>query len=278
MRKIYATFSGDKYHDTTREIVRRAPLFGVDEVWVYDDHWLRTKRAEYCAQNKWLFEHRCHTGPPREPSFHDEPGPRGVNWFAFKPFVVLDALERAVPGDLVLFTDADTYPIAPLQVLYDICQRDGLMLFSAVGNWHSRWCKRECFAVMGQDEPRWRDVQHAVARFMLFRRPERMSASRPVQMLWEWFTYTLNPLATTFTQTGRLGLPEYPEFYEHRCEQAILTNLAHKYGFRLYREACAYGNSVKDDLDLYPQLFEQIGGHSYGPVRGQGSMFRNIED
>lgn len=274
MRKVYITFSGDKYHNTTEQIVDRGPKMGADEVWVYDDVWLREKRPEYVKQNEWLFKHPTNTGR------FFEPGPRGVSWFSWKPLIILDALDRLAPGDLVLFTDADTFPVANFSVVFDQAVKDGgIMLFSAVGCAHDRWCKRDCFAVMGQDEDRWRHVQHAVARFMVFQKPEHPTAHRPMHLLWEWFTYCLNPLATTFDVPSKLGLPEYPEFWEHRCEQAILTNLAHKYGFKLYREACEYGNSVDNDKDLYLQLFSQVGGHTFAPgPRGRGSVFRNIND
>lgn len=272
MRKIYATFSGDKYHETTRQILDRAPHMGADEVWVYDDWWLLNRRQEFVRQNEWLFRH------PAKNERVSESGPRGVCWFAFKPLVILDALDRLAPGDLVLFTDADTYPIHDFSMLYDEAVRNGgVMLFSAVGCWHDRWCKRDCFAVMGRDEPQWRDVQHAVARFMVFQKSAHPTNHRPTQLLWEWFTYCLNPLATTM-DASRLAVPEHPKYYEHRFEQAILTNLAHKYGFKLYREACGFGAHVDNDKELYPQLFIQFGGHTYGPVRGQGSMFRNIND
>ena len=277
MRRIYATFSGPLYYWTTREIVERAPRMGADEVWVYDNVWLTDRRQEFVRQNRWLFEHPCVAAKP----FHDELRPRGVCWFAWKPLVILDALDRLAPGDMVLYTDADTFPLGNFSVLYDQAARDGgIMLFSAVGQLHERWCKRDCFAVMGQMEPRWWEggVQHAVARFMVFQKAAHPTNHRPSQLLWEWYTYSINPLATTFDMPSRLGLAENPNFVEHRCEQAILTNLAHKYGFKLYREACEFGNSVGNDKGLYGQLFHQEIGRALGPVACRGSVFRNIDD
>ena len=116
MRKILATFSGNKYHGPTQRIVEDAPKFGVDGVLVYDDHWLDQNKQKECAEAKWLFDH------------HDM---RGFGWFFWKSVVIQDALPRVSPGDVVLFTDADTYPIHDLSIIYQIAERDGIMLFAS---------------------------------------------------------------------------------------------------------------------------------------------------
>ncbi len=262
---VYITFSGERYHDTTQRIVEDAPKFGADRVLVYDDHWLRTKRPQHLVDSAHLVNH------PRN---------RGVNWFAFKPFVILDALDRVTDDDVVLFTDGDTYPIAPLNTLFDIGRRDGLMLFRANGWPHQRvWCKRDCFLVMGLDEPRYHESQCGCARFMVFTRRQRA-------FLEEWLRYCLILEATTFDPSV-LGQPELAGFKEHRCEQAIMSLLAEKYGHRLYREACEFGDTTDPqglpdsllDRDLYPRLFTQIYGNSYSPgFVYPGSAFRNVND
>jgi len=255
MRKIYITFGGSSYNEVIGQTVRDAPKLGADEVWVYDDLWL--SKTEFRRHNTWLWDHHAS---------------RGVGWFAWKPYVMMDALSRVQDGDIILFTDGDTHPIADFSVLFEEVKKDGIMLFNAVGCWNNCWCKRDCFIVMGQDEPRYRDVQHAVARFFVFQK----GRWKPQQFLMEWLTYCVNPSATTFDPS--LILPEHPELHEHRCEQAILTNLAHRYGYRLYREACQYGRDQPQDQDLYPQLFEQIG--TPGGVKDPtiGSAYRNVPD
>lgn len=252
MRRIYITFGGAGYDEQTARIVQQAPMLGAHEVWVYDDRWLMG--TEFYELNRWLWDHKA---------------TRGFGWFAWKPFVILDALSKLRDGDMVLYTDADTYPIGDLGVLFDTCRRDeGFMLFSAVGCNNRQWCKRDCFIVMGQDEPRYHDAQHAVARFMLFMKgPWRVQ-----QFLMEWLTYCVNPRATTFDPS--VIAPELDGFREHRTEQAIFTLLVHKYGIRLYREACQFGESVADDRELYQQLFHQE--YAMLPRELTGSKFRNI--
>lgn len=230
---------------------------GADECWVYDDRWLLETRLGRSPEFQFLLHHKG-VGNPK--------GGRGFGWFCWKPFVMQDALSRCNDGDIVLFLDADTYPVSNFGMLYNECARiGGTMLFSAVGCWQSRWCKRDCFIRMGMDEEKWRNRQHAVARFFLFQK----GASGVDAFLGEWLHYCLDPLATTFEPS--VLAPEHPEFHEHRTEQAILTNLAHKYSHKLYREACQFGAKQPEDQDLYPQLFEQNGAH--GPKSLEGSRF-----
>jgi hypothetical protein len=260
MRKILITFSGSRYHDTTRKIVEDGPRFGADLVWVYDDIWLLGDDQSYREDAEWLLAH---------------PRTRGVGWFSWKSYIILDALSRAEPDDVVFYVDGDTFPIAPIDAVFDITAREGIMLFMANG-WprNAVWCKRSCFVRMGQDEPRYWDAHCGVARFMGFTRRHR-------PFLEEWYAYCLMPECNTFDLSHPELGPELPGFREHRCEQAIMTNLAHKYGHRLYREADEFGDQEDEDKlrdrDLYPRLFTQIYGNSYSPDPAViGSAFRNV--
>jgi hypothetical protein len=264
MKKVLITFSGARYHETTRHTVEDGPRLGADEVLVYDDHWLFRQAVHIEATKDLIY-----------------PGNRGLNWFAWKPYVILDALSRVGDGDVVFYVDGDTYPVANLGVLYDITLRDGIMLFMANG-WPEQkvWCKRACFVIMNQDQPQYHTAHCGCARFMGF-------THRHIDFLKVWLGYCTIRDCTTFDIDPRFG-PELPGFREHRCEQAILTNLAHKYNHRLYRECDDSGEKVwpdnggsgQEDLDrdrdLFPQLFQQVYANVLVFDLGQGSEFRNV--
>lgn len=258
MRKIYINFGGRSYDGTAKFIDRDAVKFGADEVWHYDDLWLT--QTDFYKSNQWLWNHH---GDMQDRK-------RGFGWFAWKPFIIMDALSRLQDGDIVMFTDADTYPVADFSVLYDECAKiGGAMLFEAQGcqtNWYT---KRDCFIVMGQNTEEYQIRKAGVARFMLFQK----GPWKPYQFLCEWLTYCLNPLAQTF-DTSVLG-PEPNEFIEHRTEQAIMTLLGLKYGYKFYREACQFGDGHEADRDLYQTLFHQ---HYCSEAKTlEGSRFRNMD-
>lgn len=275
MTRYLATFSGSKYHDTTARIVNDSPCFGVDKVMVFDDFWLRKHRAAFCDQASWFFRRNNKS----------EGKPRGVCWFVWKPLVVLDAFNRMADGDVLLYSDADTFPIADLTPFYDRCVSDGgALLFGARGCIQKVWTKRDAFILTGSDEPKYHDAWQAVARFMLFQKGGMFPVEK---FLGEWLGFTANPMVNTFEPS--VLAPEYPEYREGRAEQAVLGILRVKYGLPLYREACEFGcwdgpPDLNREID-FPgyRTFSQVGSHSYRPGfregnEGEGSAFRNVQD
>ncbi len=251
---VLITFGGAQFDEATRAIVERGPKLGADRVIVYDDRWL-VDQAFY-RQNAWLWQH------------HHK---RGFGWYAWKPYVIWQTLQTIHDGDVVMFLDADTEPIAPFGMLFERCRADGgIMLFASENHRQYEWCKRDCYLAMGQEIDR--SAPAGVARFALFQK----GPWKATQFLMEWITYCVNPTATTFDPSWIAN--EVPGFVEHRTEQAIMTNLAHKYGLKLYREACAAGDGTLRDRDLYGQLFRQL---ELNPTKVTeevlGSAYRNVD-
>ena len=256
MKRIYITFGGKAYDATTVNIVSQAPLLGADEVVVYDDRWLIDNHPDFMEINKFLWE--------TDKAF-------GFGWCSWKPFIILDALERCQPGDIVLYTDADTYPIADLSPIFTGCadSEDGIFLFESQGNPNDRFTRRDCFIAMGLDDPKYDGREHACGRFQLF----RAGGWRVKQFLMEWLVYSVNPMCQ-IVAPSKYG-PDHSSYARHSNEQSVLTLLAHKYGVPLHREACQFGwPHTPHKTDAYPQLFHQVycEGNRYDL---SGSVYRN---
>lgn len=294
MKKLLITMGGGDYDHITEKLL--ASPHGADQVFVFDDKWWWSHPFWDVPGNKWLREHHY---------------PRGMGWYAWKPIMILDALDKMSPGDVVLYVDGDTYPIADLSPIYNHAAEHGAMFFAASAHNNRQWCTEQCLFVMGQDEPRYRDAQAGVARFMAFRkggllpsdtacmpqnqwffdlmRPGAMIDDwKERQFLMEWLTYCVNRYATTFDSPqchkGATGFEagggvtgEHSGFTEHRTEQAIMTNLCHKYGYTLHREACQAGNDFPNQPGDYPQLFVQENqNNQWRAPNNAGSRFRRI--
>lgn len=257
MRKIVVTFSGKAYDATTRRTVEQSPKLGADEVWVYDDKYLM--ESGYYETNRWLFEAKSQIQNNGVWYQH------GFGWCSWKGFVLLDALSRISEGDIVLYLDADTFPIAPFGQLFDACAAErGVFLFDE-GVSNARFTKADCMAVMGLPIA---DGAHACGRFSLWQKGPFL----PRQMLTEWWAYSINPRCTLWDTSALVADP--PAYYRNSTEQSVLSNLAIKYGIPLHRSPDGTP-SGSQDLDLYGQVFEQVwcGGDRSDT---SGSSYRNI--
>lgn len=257
MRKIYLTFGGFAYDQTVQHIVARGPGFGADEVWVYDDAWLET--TEFRQKNRALWDHPGFCGSKY-----------GYGWYCWKPYVILHAMSRLEVGDVLLYTDGDTYPIADFGCLFDYCVREnGFFLFAADGCHNRQYVKRDCFEIIDPMHTVDVDSQHATARFMLFEKG-RPNVDR---FLLDWVRFVTDPRCPTRDRS--VLAPEYEGFEENRGDQSVLSLLAHLYKLPLHREADGFGVGVDRDRDLYPQLFEQTYCHG-DRTDLRGSQFANV--
>lgn len=280
-RNYYVTFGGAAYDATLARIASQAkPLGGVDDVWIYDEPWLAAQ--PFRQQNKWAWDHYGHNG-----------NKYGHGWYVWKPHVIRRAMEHLQPGDVLLYTDADTFPIADFRMLFDACRREGgIFVFEATGCSNRQWVKRDVweavFPALGADlQPHAMphvnlvlDSQHATARFMLFEK-QRHPDQEPKRcmevaetFLAEWESLCCVPGLTTRDPSKR---PEFPGFEENRGDQSIFSLLCLKYGLPLHREADAFGEASDKDRELYGQLFEQI--YCQGDRNDlSGSKYRRIPE
>lgn len=288
------TMGGARYDATTKDLVERGPELGADRVLVYDDVWVRAHG--FYRANRWLWEHPGQRFP------NGTYGRRGFGWYAWKALLMLDALDHyAQPGDVVLYVDGDSRPVANFSCIYEIARRDGAMFFASQGHKQRSWCTNDCYLAMGlgcdsdkalaaerlagrEGTPeaivrRYYDAPAGVARFFAVHKGPWL----PRQLLMEWLAYAVNPMTTTFdpSELASKSHPDWPDdwrehhgFEEHRTEQAIMTNLCLKHGFKLWREADDSGEGWADDRDVYGQLFEQV-RMGDGSAAG-GSRFCNV--
>jgi len=280
------TMGGSRYDRITEQFMNKGAEYGFDRLWIYDDVYVNAH--PFRKLNAWLWDASSHC----------------FGYCAWKPLIILDALDHAAPGDVVFYVDGDCRPVASLAPVFDYTRKHGAMFFASSAHMNHRWCKRDCFIAMGQDDLFGRtDMQAGCARFCAFRRghyPSRREGSpleealyiddwRERQFIFEWLTYSVNRIANTKAKSTHgtaedmyvdrhggdweFGPLEHPQFEEHRDEQAIMTLLCHKYGYPLHRECDQYGADwVGLQPGDYPQLFEQTHLGTGHPV--EGSRFR----
>ena len=267
MSNLVITFGGAAFDVTTAKIVNACAEQGL-RLKVYDDRWL-TKQKFY-EENIRMFT--------RQPQ-------HGFGFCCWKPHIIQQAFLTMEDGDCLLYVDADTYPVAPLKPLFDICEREGVVLFEEQGCVNKTWIKEDCFQAMnvpptlvGVDGHALRDEIRdgiiACGRFQLYRKGNRMLET----LVQEWKIYSLDPRCT-FHEGSVDRSTDHPSFVKNSCEQSVLSVLAAQYKIPLHRTPDQNGWPVSPGCgkpgDDYPLTFIQVGDR--GNLRDwSGSRFANV--
>ena len=151
--------------------------------------------------------------------------PRGGGYWLWKPYVIRHALQTIDADDMLFYCDVDLLLVGPIAALRADMQRDGIgvMGFHTCHMEHT-WTKRDCFVLMDCDHARYRDTPQIRTGFHAWRRTP--FAMRLVE---EWLSLVQDERLAT-DMASQCGLPEYPQFREHRHDQSILSLLCKKHG------------------------------------------------
>jgi hypothetical protein len=212
------TFDSGEFTKSAQRLEASARYFGADDVAIYTPQHL----------DPFFQRNILHPLLPQS---------RGFGWWVWKPYIILGhALVACQPGDVLVYSDAGQEIVGPLKPVVEAMGDENMLLFS--NGWqHSHWCKRETAAAINHNEIiidnskiatikndylRHKQVQ---ASFCLFRITDETKA-----FLQEWYAWSIMPGMIDNTPRG----PQFPEFREHRHDQAILTCMQIKYGYKLH--------------------------------------------
>lgn len=189
-----------------------------------------------------------------------DPTARGCGYWAWKPAIILETMNRLGVVDTafglhgsnyIIYVDAGVEFIGNINEIIRRMDQD-VWLFG--NNWeHAHWCKADVMEEIGPWGWFGKQCQASVIFF-------RVSEYSRV-FVSEWLNWCL-------FEGGRLiddspsRTPNHPEFREHRHDQAILTTMAYREGIKLHWWPASYndGAFVYEKLpqyasDTYPPLF-----------------------
>lgn len=198
--------------------------------------------------------------------------PRGVGYWAWKPFIILDRIcqlfDGPNPNHVVVYADVGVEFINNVNYIIDRMDQD-IFLFG--NNWeHAHWCKRDIIEALWPDVPK---MTYALPKELL--RPEHsdpfftMGKQCQASVIFfrvsdysrkfvkEWLNWCL-------FEGGRLiddspsRAPNHPEFRENRHDQAILTTMAYREGIKLHWWPAVYNRGSSPEF-VYEKLLEYAG-------------------
>lgn len=190
--------------------------------------------------------------------------PIGAGWWVWKPYVILDAMNNAQDGDVVVYCDCgDMFSPGLQSYVKSNIGEDDLCLLLVGNNKNKEFTKRDCFVLMNCDEEDYWNSSQLEAGFMVWKVSDKSK-----EVVSEWLNYCkdlriINNDSSTLEE-------EFSEFKEHRNDQSILTNLAVREGLSV--GGVEYRNYIECDYDYW---YER-GARGYG--REIDSFLLSIKD
>lgn len=234
---------------------------GVDEVSLYNE---KDISYEFKRLNRNIFDSK-----------------RGAEcYWIFKPYFCSQAIDQCQDGDLLIYSDAGVEWIAPVRKIIEVMDED-VFLFTN-GFTHIEWCKADVLEAINsemfydgwaeggstlnygdQNIPyyRFKQVQASVIFFKVNQQTRNF--------IKEWLLYCQMP---GFIDDGPSKLPNFPTFAEHRHDQAILTCLQIKYGYKVHFWPTNYSEHIRNTArpeDKYPTMFNHHRKRDTGKGGGQ---------
>lgn len=219
MKKHLVNYSDKSHHNSQKENSNSALKFGgFDNVFSFN---LQDLGDEFITENKSIMSQA-----------------RGAGYWMWKPFVIKKALEMMGDNDILMYSDSGISFIKNIDELIDIMDmtEEKLLLFELEDiHPNKRWTKRDCFILMGLDKEEYLNQNQLLASYILMRKNDFV-----LKFVDEWLTYAKDYRIIT-DSPNECGLPNYPEFMDHRHDQSILSLLGRKYNIKNIPDVTQYG-------------------------------------
>jgi hypothetical protein len=187
---------------------------------------------------------------------------RGAGYWLWKAYAVNEIMKHVPDNDYLIYSDAGIEFIAPVQEIINRMDED---IFFFTNGWpHVEWCKMDVLYgilksgftiertfsgdIINVDE-KLKNIKQVQASVIFFRVNQRTR-----DFVKEWLLWCQMP---GFIDDSPSKMQNYPTFAEHRHDQAILSCLQIKYGYKLHRWPTIYSEHLPlvQPTDNYPPLY-----------------------
>jgi len=173
--------------------------------------------------NDYLIEPIESISPVAKRLFAGNINERNRIWFyIWKPYLIWETIISLPKNDILIYADAGQIFTDSIFPLFDDMDQD-IMLFH--NPWkHVEWCKGDVYyAINGMVNNERKQVQASLIIFKV--------TPSVIDLVKEWMLWCMMP---GFCDNSPSKMPNFPTFQEHRYDQAVLTCLQIKYGYRLH--------------------------------------------
>jgi hypothetical protein len=221
------TYASENMTESRRICAGSALRYGVHEVHEWGDtDILMNDYTFFCVNNNILTQSR------------------GVGYWLWKPYCIMLQMLDCNDGDILIYSDAGVEFINSVNHIINRMDED--IFFFTNGHQNVKWCKMD---VLNTILPEWDSNDKQVQASVIFFKVNQKTRD----FVKEWLLWCQMP---GFIDDSPSKIPNYYDgFVEHRHDQAILTCLQIKYGYKLHWWPTQYSAHIRIEGDDYPIIF-----------------------
>jgi len=165
----------------------------------------------------------------------------GDGYWLWKPYFIHRTLTALEAGDILFYSDAGAYFIAPIDSLLQLCRTTGqdLLVFE-LQQIERCWTKRDAFVLTQTDIPTYVESRQRLASFSLWRK------SRFTEDFCQAWLDSCQDERLLTDRPNTLGHANYSGFVAHRHDQSVFSLLTKRHGLRAFRDPSQWGNAVRE--------------------------------
>ena len=193
--------------------------------------------------------------------------PKGAGYWIWKPHIILKTIESpdVADGDTIIYADSKIVFIKSVLPLINVFQRDNLdvMTFRVLSR-SKEWTKRDCFILTKSDKPMYTNTCQRYGGIWVFKKGEFahhfFSTMQAYELDHRILTDSIN----------LLGIPNYPEFQDHRHDESLVSILSKMFDLYPYRfpyprhslmeQETTLGEFTDESFDRYMKTERKWGG------------------
>jgi hypothetical protein len=174
--------------------------------------------------------------------------PKGAGCWIWKPQVILQEMEKSCDGDLLFYVDCGAYFTDKPKRLYELTERVGIVTYRVWTHYEFANTKRDAFVLMDCDSPQYSHTRIRIAAYF-----SCVVGKRAMDFVRRWISYCEDERVVC-EGPSMMGLPEYPGFCHHNCDQSVMSLLAKKEGIPGFCDPSQWGHNDPLHCVNYPSV------------------------
>lgn len=169
---------------------------------------------------------------------------KGGGYWLWKPYIILDALRKSQPGDILMYVDSGCHFIKGMDYLTDLLETSGQDIIPfEVQHQESAWSKRDAFSLMGLDGLGFESTRQRLSGFIVVK-----NSQFSLNFFEEFLSYAQD-IRIIGDYPNVCGFQNFPDFQCNRHDQTVFSLLSKKYKLEAFRDPSQWGNR---EVGIYP--------------------------